>query len=253
MITKMKKLTFLVYAKEYEDFLNRLRNLGVVHVVEHQRGEPDEALARLQQKLNTYEQALAKMTKLASADSANDSPATVTFANLDAAVDMLTDTEQRIANLQQELATIDKDKDALQVWGDFSWHQIDALRQAGWDMKFYCCAEKDYDDSWDASFDIIPIARQSGKLHFVCVANSNDNLLPLEPLNLPGDSMAELHARRSKLAAELVECTCQLKALCQQSLSPISDGISKLRSEVDLMRVRLSGDAMAENTVVLLE
>ena len=30
MITKMKKLTFLAYHKEYEDFLNSLRELGAV-------------------------------------------------------------------------------------------------------------------------------------------------------------------------------------------------------------------------------
>lgn len=37
MITKMKKLTFLAYHKEYEDFLNSLRELGVVHIVENSR------------------------------------------------------------------------------------------------------------------------------------------------------------------------------------------------------------------------
>ena len=38
MITKMKKLTFLVYYKEYEAFLNGVRDLGVVHVAEKQQG-----------------------------------------------------------------------------------------------------------------------------------------------------------------------------------------------------------------------
>ena len=41
MITKMKKLTLLVYHKEYEDFLEGIRELGVVHIVEKQRGEMD--------------------------------------------------------------------------------------------------------------------------------------------------------------------------------------------------------------------
>ena len=41
MITKMKKLTFLVYHKEYEEFLNSLRELGVVHIVEKQQGAKD--------------------------------------------------------------------------------------------------------------------------------------------------------------------------------------------------------------------
>ena len=38
MIAKMKKLTFLVYHKEYEDFLKGIREVGVVHVVEKAQG-----------------------------------------------------------------------------------------------------------------------------------------------------------------------------------------------------------------------
>lgn len=34
MIQKMKKLTFLVTNKEYEDFLNDIRTIGVVHIEE---------------------------------------------------------------------------------------------------------------------------------------------------------------------------------------------------------------------------
>ena len=33
MIAKMKKLTFLVYHKEYDAFLNHIRDLGVIHVL----------------------------------------------------------------------------------------------------------------------------------------------------------------------------------------------------------------------------
>ena len=32
MIEKMKKLTFLVYHREYDEFLHRLQELGVMHV-----------------------------------------------------------------------------------------------------------------------------------------------------------------------------------------------------------------------------
>ena len=38
MITKMKKLTFLIYHKEYEQFLQSIRDLGVVHVAEKAQG-----------------------------------------------------------------------------------------------------------------------------------------------------------------------------------------------------------------------
>ena len=38
MIEKMKKLTFLVTNKEYEVFLENLRELGVVHIQQLQEG-----------------------------------------------------------------------------------------------------------------------------------------------------------------------------------------------------------------------
>ena len=38
MISKMNKLTVLVYHKEYEEFLVGLRNAGVVHVAEKNSG-----------------------------------------------------------------------------------------------------------------------------------------------------------------------------------------------------------------------
>ena len=50
MITKMKKLTFLVYHKEYDAFLNNLRNLGVVHIAEKQQGMADNSA--LQEKIS---------------------------------------------------------------------------------------------------------------------------------------------------------------------------------------------------------
>ena len=61
MITKMKKLTFLVYHKEYEAFLAQIRELGVVHVVERQCGEMDDTLQRFMQKRTLYKNMLQSM------------------------------------------------------------------------------------------------------------------------------------------------------------------------------------------------
>ena len=64
MIEKMKKLTFLVTSKEYDSFLQEIRELGVVHIAELQNGgsspELQEALAyseRCRQALNTLKRA----------------------------------------------------------------------------------------------------------------------------------------------------------------------------------------------------
>ena len=68
MITKMKKLTFLIYHKEYEQFLEQIRELGVVHIVEKQCGEMDDRLQRFMQKRALYKNTLNAMNNLAGKD-----------------------------------------------------------------------------------------------------------------------------------------------------------------------------------------
>ena len=43
MITQMKKYTFLVFHREYEAFLEQLREVGVVHITEKAAGMADDA------------------------------------------------------------------------------------------------------------------------------------------------------------------------------------------------------------------
>ena len=51
MITKMNKLTLLVYHKEYIDFLQRLREVGVVHIVERKSGAVEDPEVEKQMSL----------------------------------------------------------------------------------------------------------------------------------------------------------------------------------------------------------
>ena len=71
MITKMKKLTFLVYHKEYEAFLNGVRVLGVVHVPEKQQGVADNTelqdSIRLSGRLQAAEKLLQALKPVKSA------------------------------------------------------------------------------------------------------------------------------------------------------------------------------------------
>ena len=54
MITKMKKYTFLVLASAYEQFLNQLREAGVVHVSIKAEGLAEDA--DLQESIRQYDQ-----------------------------------------------------------------------------------------------------------------------------------------------------------------------------------------------------
>ena len=53
MITQMKKYTFLVFHRDYEPFLQQLRDLGVVHITQKAAGlmEDEENLSKSSQKI----------------------------------------------------------------------------------------------------------------------------------------------------------------------------------------------------------
>jgi V/A-type H+-transporting ATPase subunit I len=58
MITKMKKLALLVYHKEYAAFLEKLREVGVVHIQERESGAVESP--EMEQKLS----AAARYTRI---------------------------------------------------------------------------------------------------------------------------------------------------------------------------------------------
>ena len=62
MISQMKKYTFLVFHRDYEPFLEQLRELGVVHITEKAAGliEDDETLQAALQ----HEDALRHLLRL---------------------------------------------------------------------------------------------------------------------------------------------------------------------------------------------
>ena len=117
MITKMKKLTFLIYHKEYEQFLEQIRELGVVHIVEKQCGEMDDRLQRFMQKRALYKNTLNAMNNLAG----KDLSATVrTGVSADEVVSAYEDLQSHIQELGQKLPQLDKDIAQMQVWGSIS-------------------------------------------------------------------------------------------------------------------------------------
>ena len=72
MISKMNKLSFLIYHKEYEVFLEKLRELGVVHIEKRQGAEMDANLQAFMQKRTAYQSLLKSMTLAAASYEGGD-------------------------------------------------------------------------------------------------------------------------------------------------------------------------------------
>lgn len=249
MITKMKKLTFLVYHKEYEAFLEQIRELGVVHIVEKQWGEMDDTLHQFMQKRTLYKNTLQRMYVLA-----DKQPDDAVHEEL-AADDLLKtyeDYQARLLDLAQQIPAINKEVEQMEVWGDFDWNTIKKLEDTGWFVQFYSCPARDYKEEWAEDYNAIVVSENGGHLYFVTVTPQPVEL-EVEPLRLPSLSFSELENKRVGTEQQYNKVQEEQKEFCKANYHTLEHCNLQLESDIELLKVKLNSEHMAEGAVVLLE
>ena len=249
MIAKMEKLTVLIYHKEYEHFLAELRQLGVVHVELKQRGESDEKLQTLLQRYATYKTALKEM----SAFVADAVPGHLEGeASIEATLNDFEAMQAALQQLTAKLPALDREIALMEPWGEFDWQTIDNLKANGWVMQFFCCPEKSFDEAWRENNHATVISVKGGQAYFVTV-NQHAVELEAEVVRLPHQSLSELKQRREALIGEMEASKHALSTYCVTHVPVVENAMRILRSEIDLLEVKLGGERMADGALVLLE
>lgn len=249
MITKMKKLTFLVYHKEYEQFLQQIRELGAVHIVEKQLGEMDDKLQYFMQKRSLYKSVLQNMFLLA--DKAPEEKVHASLAT-DDLMKQYENLQAKIQDLLQQLPQISKEMARLDMWGDFDWNSITRLEEAGLFVRFYSCSEKEFDEAWVNEHNAMVINERGGQLYFITVT-SQEVELDREPLHLPDESLSQLKGKLVKTEDKLAQAREELKSFCKTYYRTMEAGSIQLEGDIELLKVKRNSEEMADGVVVLLE
>ena len=251
MISKMNKLSFLIYHKEYEMFLEKLRELGVVHIEKRQGAEMDANLQAFMQKRTAYQSLLKNMT-LAAASYEGDAahPSSLTIEQV---MDSYESQQEHIQALNMQLPVLDKEIDAMEVWGEFDWDVIDQLNANGWQMQFYCCPEKSFEDTWTDEYNATIINRKGGQSYFVTV-NQVPVELEAEAVRLPKRRLSELVREQEELKTTIKEANDKLDQFCINNIPVVESALETLESDINLMEVeQLGGERLAEGSIVMME
>lgn len=253
MITKMKKLTFLVYHKEYEDFLNSLRELGVVHVVEKQQGVADNA--ELQESIRLSSRLTATLKLLQNLKTENAPAKTGGSAERGMQVLEEVDALQNEKNkLTQQLQTYAKERDALQVWGDFDPESIKKLNEAGYTVGFYICSEGNYKEEWETVYNAMVIDRVSSKVFFVTVTKTGTEVdLDVEQAKLPAYSLTRVEKMYADTQRAIEANEQKLVAIAEKDIPSLQEALKELQNNIEFSRVVLSTEQAAGDKLMLLE
>ena len=255
MITKMKKLTFLVYHKEYEGFLNSLRELGVVHIVEKQQGAADNT--ELQENIRLSNRLAATLKLLQ--NQKHEKNAVIAAEGGTAArgmqvLDEVDALQTEHGKLSQQLQSYAKEKEALEAWGNFEPDGIQKLKDAGYVIGFYSCSEGNYKEEWETEYNAMIVNRISSKVFFVTVTKAGQEVdLDVEQAKLPAYSLSRLEALYDTTEQAIEENEKKLVALSETDIPSLKAAIKELQSQIEFSKVVLSSEQTAGDKLMLIE
>ena len=228
MITQMKKYTFLVFHRDYDTFLTQLRDLGVVHITEKAAGviENDETLQAALQ----HEDELRRLLNQGAPDQL---------------IQERNEVKERILAVQESA------KQAA-VWGDFDAARIEALKEAGYTLRFFQCSSKSFDPEWG-----IKVNEKEGKTYFVAVSeyseNSDYSELPVTEIAQPEKSEKQWLQEVEHLNGLLAAANARIEAWQKANIEDIKAQLVEARQQIDWQRVQLSTDKLADGALCLIE
>ena len=223
MITQMKKYTFLVFHREYEAFLEQLRDLGVVHVTEKAAGMADDA--HLQELLSKADNARKLIAQGAPDQLLNEKAA-----------------------LEQRIAATQKEADKMAVWGDFSAERMEQLKAAGYTLRYFTCPKKNFDEQ----FGII-VAEQGSTVYFVQVNNDGEAPEGCQEQYLNQKSAADLQKDVEGLNGLLVAQNARIELWAKENIPALENELKQLQEQIDWKRVTLNTDSEADGSLKILE
>ncbi len=252
MIEKMKKFTFLVTDREYEGFIESIRELGVVHVTQLQQGATSTELQEAIYLEQRYARALDFLkiygTKYA-LKSDTLAPEYGSPLNLLEKVEELQVQENVLLHEEDELQ---KEFDMLDPWGDFSPEKVQRLSETiGMEMHFFRCTSKRFKAEWLDQFYAVPVTEVKKKTYFVTFSESRPEIAA-EHLALPQKSLSQVKAEIEDVKKRKYVVRQQMSAVANSLLPVLEEGMLEVRNDISLNKVHLSSEKTCGDVLHLM-
>ena len=262
MITKMTKYDFLVFHAQYDDFLEKLRKVGVLHVATLEEGDANLELVRekiaLQARIDKQiETAKALINAYNSAkDVAPLTPAPAQKLSLDEGLEVLAHFEALQAEaeaLRQEVAAAEREQQRMAPWGDYSAEQFQRLADAGFRLGFYTCAGRLYKPEWEEQYNAFIVNNSTNTTYFVTVTREHIADIEAETFDMSKLGSKELDSEVEKAHVAYTDKQAEIRNYAVANLENLCQLTLQVSEIIDIDRVHINTVKAADNTVMLLE
>ncbi len=249
MVVAMKRLELLLYHKEREQFLDSLRKLGVVHIVQSDESAETAQNQSLQSLIRRCDKVISSLKKIETVGSGAHSEYSEKLP--EAIIEEYESLDSANEKISQELATSGKDLALLEPWGTFDPALIQKLASAGVVFRFFTLPAKKFELLDKSENSIVPINEFENNVNFVVIEHNGVSSIAADEVHLPEISLDQLKIKISELNERQAGITDKFKDLAR-ALPQLEAFRKEMENKFRYERVRSSMAEHADGKVLHL-
>ena len=254
MIARMSKYDFVLFAAQSDDFIARLREIGLVDITTT-GWEPSEEDRQLLLDIEGSGKAVEFLGEWRKAPEHEDAAAEP-YASGREAYERYAEAQRAAAASRAEIARLEKLADELRPWGAFDVRRTAALAEQGIVLHYFSAQRNTYDKEqaeWSEHYTLSEVARTDSTVWFVVVTKPGEEVsLDAQEMKSPTMDIREaeglIAAERQTLAALDAEFA---RAAASQTL--IEGYAAELRERLQGVRVEATAQPAADGTLLVME
>ena len=256
MIVKMNKYAFMVYHKEYETFLSDLRDAGVVHLVETKSTADNKELQEslIQRKrIDTLKRYFK--TLLADQKDVQQAPARdISVKEGLRLVQKIEECQDKKALLESARQTLEKEIAYMEIWGEFTYSNINKLQRAGYHVTFFTCPTSKFNEDWVEKYNAIQISTYQSVVYFITITKVGEVIeIDAERPKMPDRGLAKLRARYNKQLEDIKAIGDRLKQYAVEDYNTLDMLDKKLHNQFNYSNAIVQATKEADDKLMLME
>ena len=257
MIASMTKQAFMVFHRDYHDFVTQLGHLGVLHVIERENQEREESLADIKARIERIE----RVPEIIAGTGAG---VELTPEEIDRqasrelhADDVMDEIERTRDRREMIVASIDETRRMIErqePWGEYSGEDLLQLETSGYRAYLFRSLLHNFDAAWEEAYFIFEIRRNATHKWFMLVASADSQVDINAEREIPANhSLTELREQLRLHEQELSSIMKSLAAMGAAFGERLAKEKRRLESDLALSKVYLDTHSESDDTLRILE
>ncbi len=254
MIERMQKYLFLIYHREYEGFLQSLRDLGVVHIKETKSSKQFDNLQSLLAKRRDLADLRRRVKSLRSKDAPEVS--VLVPQTEEQGVAVRTEIEKLLEwerDLATQISSQKREIDYWNIWGEYDLHQMQNLERAGYKLHFYTVASQQFQEQWIEEFRAIKINDFRAQAYFVTLGQDGDRRPEAEEVKAPTVSIEDMRKKLEALEQEAEETHNKIVEFADTRIGELDGYDLFIERDFDFSNALIQAEPEANDTLMVLE